>query len=88
MPSERLKIKTEVVRRARILAGLSQQELAHKAGVAEQSVHNLFRGAAGLTVVRAVARALRLTMAQIVVFDDESTGGRSTGDVDQPAGAA
>lgn len=74
MAAERLRVDREKLRRARILKGYSQGQLAKKARVAEQSIRNLFvTGFSGLSVTLAVVKALGLRMEDVVIFEEPAS---------------
>ena len=73
--ADRLKwrIEVQVLDRHRILRGLSQQQLAHEARVDPGTLSDMLNGRRRpqLGTVSAIARALEVTLPDLVAFDDE-----------------
>lgn len=64
------------MKRARYLAGLTQVELAEKAGVNPSYLSELERGLrpGGIKAIRKIADALGLRVADLIIFDDGKPG--------------
>jgi transcriptional regulator with XRE-family HTH domain len=66
-------IKGGVLRRARLLAGLSMRELGERAGLNSETVRSVETGERlpYPATVKAIADALQIDMADLYVFDDD-----------------
>jgi transcriptional regulator with XRE-family HTH domain len=65
-------VNVDVIDRERLLRGWTQRELAHRAQIDQGTLSDLLarRRRPTLGTVQAVSTALRLTLTQVITFDD------------------
>lgn len=71
MKSKDLDVFGEAVRSARVAAGLTQENLANKAGIDRSYIGGVERGERNptLVVVKKIARGLGLTLGELFAYD-------------------